>query len=47
MRILNLLAAASQVEVARKNIQMATQNLDLTRQKFEAGVSHQNDRLIA
>ena len=35
----DLRAAASQVDVARKNIQVATQNLDLTRQKFEAGVS--------
>jgi len=35
----DLQAAASQVEVARKNIQVSTQNLDLTRQKFEAGVS--------
>lgn len=35
----DLQAAASQVDVARKNIQVSTQNLDLTRQKFEAGVS--------
>jgi len=35
----DLQAAASQVEVARMNIQVATQNLDLTRQKFSAGVS--------
>jgi outer membrane protein TolC len=27
------------VEVARKNIEVATQNLDLTRQRFDAGVS--------
>lgn len=35
----DLQASVSQVEVARKNITVATQNLDLTRQRFEAGVS--------
>ena len=35
----DLQASASQVEVARKNIAVTTQNLDLTRQRFEAGVS--------
>jgi outer membrane protein TolC len=35
----DLQAAASQVAVARKNIQVTTQNLDLTRQRFDAGVS--------
>ncbi len=36
---LDLQASASQVEVARTNIAVTTQNLDLTRQRFEAGVS--------
>ncbi|PWT82300.1 MAG: TolC family protein [Acidobacteria bacterium] len=36
---LDLQASVSQVEVARKSIEIATQNLDLTRQRFEAGVS--------
>jgi len=36
---LDLQAALSQVDVARTNIAVATQNLDLTRQRFEAGVS--------
>jgi outer membrane protein TolC len=35
----DLQAAASQVEVARRNITVSTQNLDLTRQRFDAGVS--------
>ena len=35
----DLQAAASQVEVARRNIAVTTQNLDLTRQRFDAGVS--------
>ncbi|HJP92138.1 MAG TPA: TolC family protein [Pyrinomonadaceae bacterium] len=35
----DLQASVSQVEVARTNITVATQNLDLTRQRFEAGVS--------
>ena len=35
----DLQAATSQVEVARTNIRVATQNLELTRQKFDAGVS--------
>jgi outer membrane protein TolC len=35
----DLQASTNQVEVARRNIQVATQNLDLTRQRFEAGVS--------
>lgn len=35
----DLQASTSQVGVARRNIQVATQNLDLTRQRFEAGVS--------
>jgi outer membrane protein TolC len=35
----DLQAAASQVEMSRRNIAVATQNLDLTRQRFEAGVS--------
>jgi outer membrane protein TolC len=34
-----LQASASQVDVARKNIEIATQNLSLTRQRFDAGVS--------
>lgn len=36
---LDLQAASSQVEVAQRNIQVAKETLDLTRQKFEAGVS--------
>jgi outer membrane protein TolC len=36
---LDMQAAASQVEVALKNIQTARENLDLTRQRFDAGVS--------
>ena len=36
---LDLQAATSQVELALKNIQVSEQNLDLTRQRFEAGVS--------
>jgi len=35
----DLQAAASQVEVARRNIAVTTQNLDLTRQRFDAGIS--------
>jgi outer membrane protein TolC len=36
---LDLQAAASQVDVARTNITVSTQNLDLARQRFDAGVS--------
>jgi outer membrane protein TolC len=36
---LDLQAATSQVDLALKNIQVSQQNLDLTRQRFEAGVS--------
>jgi outer membrane protein TolC len=36
---LDLQAAASQVDVARINITVTTQNLDLARQRFDAGVS--------
>jgi outer membrane protein TolC len=36
---LDLQAAASQVEVALKDIQVTQENLDLTRQRFDAGVS--------
>jgi outer membrane protein TolC len=36
---LDLAASASQVDVAHKNIEVATQNLSLTRQRFDAGVS--------
>jgi outer membrane protein TolC len=36
---LDLQAATSQVELAQKNVQTAAQNLDLTRQRFDAGVS--------
>jgi outer membrane protein TolC len=36
---LDLLAAASQVDVARTNITVSTQNLDLARQRLDAGVS--------
>ncbi len=36
---LDLQAATSQVDLALKNIQVSEQNLDLTRQRFEAGVS--------
>jgi outer membrane protein TolC len=36
---LDMQAAANQVGVALKNIQTARQNLDLTRQRFDAGVS--------
>jgi outer membrane protein TolC len=36
---LDLQASVSQVEVARRNIAVTTQNLALTRQRFEAGVS--------
>jgi outer membrane protein TolC len=36
---LDLQAAASQVEVARENLQVAHENVDLTRQRFQAGVS--------
>lgn len=36
---LDLQAATSQVELALKNIQVGQQNLNLTRQRFEAGVS--------
>jgi len=36
---LDLQAATSQVDVAQKNVQASTQNLELTRQRFEAGVS--------
>jgi outer membrane protein TolC len=36
---LDLQASISQVEVARRNIAVATQNLELTRQRFDAGVS--------
>jgi outer membrane protein TolC len=35
---LDLQAAASQVDVARTNITVSTQNLDLARQRFDAGV---------
>jgi outer membrane protein TolC len=36
---LDLQAASSQVEVAQRNIQVAKETLDLTRQRFQAGVS--------
>ena len=36
---LDLQAATSQVELALKNIQVSDQNFDLTRQRFQAGVS--------
>jgi outer membrane protein TolC len=36
---LDLQAAAGQVEVARENLQVSHENVDLTRQRFEAGVS--------
>ena len=36
---LDLQAASSQVEVAQRNVQVAKETLDLTRQKFNAGVS--------
>ncbi|HLW51768.1 MAG TPA: TolC family protein [Candidatus Angelobacter sp.] len=36
---LDLQAAATQVEVAQRNIQVAKETLDLTRQRFQAGVS--------
>ncbi len=36
---LDLQAATSQVELAMKNIQVSDQNFDLTRQRFQAGVS--------
>jgi outer membrane protein TolC len=36
---LDLQAAASQVDLALKNIEASEQNLELTRQRFEAGVS--------
>jgi outer membrane protein TolC len=36
---LDLTAATSQVEVARKNIQVSRETLDLTRQRFQAGVT--------
>jgi len=36
---LDLEAAASQVEVARRNVQVNQESLDLTRQRFEAGVT--------
>jgi outer membrane protein TolC len=36
---LDLRASASQVDVARQNLEVAQQTLDLTRQRFEAGVS--------
>jgi outer membrane protein TolC len=36
---LDLQAATSQVDVAQKNLQIAREALDLTRQRFEAGVS--------
>jgi outer membrane protein TolC len=36
---LDLQAATSQVDLALKNIQVSQQNLELTRQRFEAGVS--------
>jgi outer membrane protein TolC len=36
---LDLRAASSQVEVARKNLEVSTETLDLTRQRFEAGVT--------
>ena len=36
---LDLQAGTSQVEVAQKSIQVTQENLDLTRQRFEAGVS--------
>lgn len=36
---LDLQAATSQVDLAMKNIQVSQQNLELTRQRFEAGVS--------
>ena len=40
---LDLQASHSQVEVARTNIAVATQNLDLTRQRFGAGVSDNSE----
>jgi outer membrane protein TolC len=36
---LDLEASASQVEVARKNVQVSKETLDLTKQRFEAGVT--------
>jgi outer membrane protein TolC len=36
---LDLQAAANQVEVAKRNIQVTNETLDLTRQRFEAGVT--------
>ena len=36
---LDLRAATSQVEVARKNLLVTRETLDLTRQRFEAGVT--------
>jgi len=36
---LDVRAAASQVDLARQNLQVAGQTLDLTRQRFEAGVT--------
>jgi outer membrane protein TolC len=36
---LDLQAAASQVEVSQKNLQVSRETLDLTRQRFEAGVA--------
>ncbi len=37
--MLDLQAAASQLELARKNQQVARETLDLTRQRFEAGIT--------
>src|SRR5579872_1947583 len=37
---LDLQAASSQVEVAQRNIQVSKETLDLTRQRFEAGVTN-------
>jgi outer membrane protein TolC len=36
---LDLTASASQVEVAQKNVQVSKETLDLTKQRFEAGVT--------
>jgi outer membrane protein TolC len=36
---LDLMAATSQVEVARQNLDVTRQTLDLTRQRLEAGVT--------
>ena len=36
---LDLTASASQMDVARKNVEVSRETMDLTRQRFEAGVT--------